>query len=129
MTKMKLFNFKGETMKKVIALSLILCVASYAIEPTKTGAANYNGATLDKNSAYAIVNVPKGRGVVGNVYIDSTQAQCQTVSTSANFFTKVCLLGKRESYDKVANIKVTKNVQVYEIGTIVYSKTKSSKTR
>lgn len=129
MTKMKLFNFKGETMKKVIALSLILCVASYAIEPTPTGAANYNGATLDKNSAYAIVNVPKGRGVVGTVYIGSTQAQCQTVSTSANFFTKVCLLGKRESYDKVANIKVTKNVQVYEIGTIVYSKTKSSKTR
>lgn len=42
---------------------------------------------------------------------------------------KVCLLGKRESYDKVANIKVTKNVQVYETGTIVYSKTKSSKTR
>lgn len=41
----------------------------------------------------------------------------------------LCRLGKRESFEKVANIKVTKNAQVYETGTIVYSKSKSLKTR
>ncbi len=35
----------------------------------------------------------------------------------------LCRLGKRESFEKVANIKVTKNAQVYKTGTIVYSKT------
>lgn len=110
-------------------LSLFLCGILYAITPTPTGTTNYSSATLDANYAYAVVSVPKGRGVVGTVYVDGTRAQCQTIATTADFFTDVCRLGKRENFEKVANIKVTKNVQVYETGTIVYSKTKSLKTR
>lgn len=110
-------------MKKIIVLSLFLCGISYAISPAPTGATSYGSATLDANYAYAVVSVPKGRGVVGTVYVDSTRAQCQTIATTADFFTDVCRLGKRESFEKVANIKITKNAQVYKTGTIVYSKT------
>lgn len=112
-------------MKKILVAMFALCGVSQAvIMATNVGATSYKKATLDPAYAYAIVYVPKGRGVVGDVIINNAPAQCQNASIGSDFFEEVCLLGKREKAERAANIQMLKNNKLYESGTIIYSLTK-----
>lgn len=121
-------------MKKILVTMFALCGVSQAdINPVLSSVTNYDGMNLNHNIyAYAYIDVPMGRGVVGSVVIGGAQASgCQNerIVGTPSSYQEVCPIGKKESYEQSVDIKVFKNSQVIDTATIVYSKSSVRRTR